>query len=785
MEQLIVAHTPLAPDQLLFRRLSGEEKMAGLFEFDVELISSESSIDLKSLLGQKITLELRAAPQAPRYLSGNVTRMTSCGREASGYRRYVYRATLRPSLWYLTQNRDFRIFQEKTVPDILMQVFGKFQFKVDNRLSYKYRTWDYCVQYQESDFDFVSRLMEHEGIYYYFTHQQNDHTLVLADASTAHEVLSGYASIPYLLSENGLAGNPDGISSWCVSDSITPSLYRLDDYDFRKPRAHLQEARQNPASFAQDKAEVFDWPGRYTDQEHGQFYARVRQQELEARHELMEGESNSQGIAPGHRFQLTQAPRIEDNRDYLVVSARYYIEIDNSSTNERYTSEQRTEFSVVPADVNWRPQRITPWPKTHGPQTAEVVGPKGESIWTDKYGRVKLNFRWDRYGNGDEGSSCWVRVSSAWAGWKYGGIQIPRTGEEVVVDFINGDPDRPIVTGRVYNENSMPPWDLPGDATKMGFMSRSKDGSADNANFLVMEDAAGRETFDMHAERDMNISVENDKNVQVDRDLKTCIGGTEERQVADNAKFSFDAKRDTTVADHENSTFNKGQTLNIKAGRDLTVHDGGENIKITGDQNILLKGNRNQTIENKETRLIKQGQDTKIDAGDKNLVIAKGNKVTELKAGNLTSIVHGDYVQTAKSIKINTVAGSIPLDGTDIYIHGAKVTVKSDYIEDVNDRGKVEVNNGFYFTTTNGGRFILNWGSFTTMTIGNSNDVKLGLDISCKANMALSYNAGLTVAYSDTMELFKKENVISLGSQVNADVDGGVRLIGYRLLNVL
>ncbi|WP_232092529.1 type VI secretion system Vgr family protein [Serratia ureilytica] len=709
MDRLIIAHTPLPAHQLLFRSLSGEERLAGLFEFDVELLSPDNRLDLKSLLGQKITLELRGNPMAPRYLNGNITRMTLSGREAGGNRYYIYRAVLRPTLWYLTQNRDFRIYQEKTVPDILTQVLGQYQVKIDNRLSYDYRIWGYCVQYQESDFDFISRLMEHEGIYYYFTHQQDGHTLVLADAPAAHQELAGYASIPYQLAEGGLVENKDNINSWSVSDAITPSLYSLDDYDFRKPRARLLEARQNPASFAQDKAEVFDWPGRYTDHAHGQFYVKVRQQEFEAQHEQMSGEGSSQGIAPGYRFQLIQAPRMEDNRAYLVVSARYFMQENSYASNDNDVGEQHTEFQVVPADINWRPARTTPWPKTHGPQTAEVVGPEGESIWTDKYGRVKLKFRWDRHGSGNETSSCWVRVSSAWAGWKYGGIQIPRVGEEVVVDFINGDPDRPIITGRVYNEDSMPPWDLPGDATKMGFMSRSKGGGVDNASFLFLEDSPGNESFDMHAERNMNMTVENDKNVNIDGSRFTRIGKTQDHQVIGNATFLFGSMRNTTVTGPETATFNSGQQVGIKAGRKFTIHDGGDNVNITGDQTILLKGNRHHTIENKQTQLIKQGQDTtieqygqstKIETGDKKLEITSGNQSTKLAGGNkslditgnLTSTVSGeetrsqnkltvttatDYVQKASKIKIATVDGEGP-SGSDIYIHGNKVTVKSD-----------------------------------------------------------------------------------------------------------
>ncbi|MFD1200032.1 type VI secretion system Vgr family protein [Brucella gallinifaecis] len=616
--------------------------------------------------------------------------------------------------------------------DILTEVFGQYQLQVENRLADSYRTWNYCVQFQESDFNFISRLMEHEGIYYYFTHQQSGHTLVLADAPGAHQELSGYANIPYLLPEGGLVGNIDSINSWCVSDSITPSLYSLDDYDFRKPRAHLLETRQNPASFAKDKAEVFDWPGHYTDQEHGQFYVKVRQQELEAQHEQMGGEGNSLGIAPGYRFQLTQAPRPEDNRAYLVISARYFMQAYSYATNDNNAGEQRTEFQVVPADFNWRPQRTTPWPKTHGPQTAEVVGPTGETIWTDKYGRVKLNFRWDRYGNGDETSSCWVRVSNAWAGWKYGGMQIPRIGEEVVVDFINGDPDRPIIIGRVYNEDSMPPWDLPGDATKMGFMSRSKDGGADNASFLFMEDAPGRESFDMHAERDMNISVEKNKDVKIDGNHTTHIGGTEDRQIT--------GRRNTIVTDHETSVFSKGQTVNI-----------------TGDQNILLNGNRIHTIENKETKLIKQGQDTVIEEGDKNLTLAKGNMSIKLEDGNLTSAISDDYDLKAKRIKIHTVEGDFPKDKysdvpADIYIHGNNVVTKSDHVKDINYESRIIKNHGSAYIKTYGTSNNINIGAFNTTNVSATNTINVGAEFRCNFSSSNSIMIGSTASIFSGMD---------------------------------
>ena len=356
------------------------------------------------------------------------------------------------------------------------------------------------------------------------------------------------------------------------------------------------------------------------------------------------------------------------------------------ASNDNDAGEQRTEFQVVPAGINWRPARTTPWPKTHGPQTAEVVGPEGESIWTDKYGRVKLKFRWDRHGNGNETSSCWVRVSSAWAGWKYGGIQIPRVGEEVVVDFINGDPDRPIITGRVYNEDSMPPWDLPGDATKMGFMSRSKGGGTDNASFLFLEDAPGNESFDMHAERNMNMTVENDKNVNIDGSRTTTIGRLQDDTVTGDATFLYKAKRTTTVNGLETANLNAHQTVNIKGGRDLTIIDGGDKIDITGNQSFKLDGAQTQDItqtqhvtvkgnqtlditEGQQTSTINKGQTVNITAGGQHTTITAGGQTTTVTAGGQTLTVEaggqttditGNVKETYKTISKRRLAVRSP-----------------------------------------------------------------------------------------------------------------------------
>lgn len=527
-------------DPLLFHTLTGEERLSEIYEFDVGLLCPKNTLDLKSQLGKSFTVTIDDNSAPARYLNGNITGMSLAGREESEDRYYLYHVTLRPTLWYLTQNQDCRIFQEQSVPEIILSLLNEYKIKVDNRLTYNYRLWGYCVQYQESDYDFICRLMEHEGIYFYFTHQADGHTLILADSPERHDALAGYSNIVYRLTEGGLTENDATIYQWNVSDIITPSLYSMDDYDFRKPRANLLENRRNPLSYAKEKSEIFDWPGCYTDQSHGQFYTRVRQQEFEANHEIIKGRASSLGLAPGYRFMLDNAPRLEDSREYMTIAARYFFKENSYASNDQDSAEHYTDFVVLPAATQWRPKRNTAWPKTHGPQTAEVVGPIGESIWTDNYGRVKLKFRWDRYSKGDETSSCWVRVSSNWAGWQYGGVQIPRIGEEVVVDFVNGDPDRPLITGRVYNEDNMPPWDLPANATRMGIMSRSKDGSIANANSLFMEDSPGIESFAMHAEKDMDVSVENDLNLLVEGASLTSVIG--------NVVETYSSNLSTTVA---------------------------------------------------------------------------------------------------------------------------------------------------------------------------------------------------------------------------------------------
>ncbi|QFQ09589.1 type VI secretion system Vgr family protein [Enterobacter sichuanensis] len=591
----------LPVEGLLFWKLSGREAMSESFALTLTLLGTDARIDRSKLLGQPVTVTIPTQNLlTSRYINGKVTRVAVSAVELSGTRYAVYQLTVEPDLWPMKRDRNLRIFQGQTVPQIVKTLLSEHQVNVEDKLTGSYRVWDYCVQYQESSLDFISRLMELEGIAYHFSHEADKHTLVLTDAATQHQPFSGYEVIPYHQTPSGGSTDEEGIGQWALEDSVTPGIYSLDDYDFRKPNAWLFQAQQNPASPKPGSIDVYDWPGRFVETGHAEFYARIRQERWQVEHQQIQATATAAGIAPGHTFTLTNAPFFSDNGDYLVTAAGYHFEENRYASGEGETIH-RTDFTVIPASVSYRPAQSTPWPRTYGPQTAKVVGPQGESIWTDKYGRVKVKFHWDRLAKGDDTSSCWVRVSSAWAGQGYGGVQIPRVGDEVVVDFINGDPDRPIITGRVYNDASMPPWALPAAATQMGFMSRTKDGSVDNANALRFEDKAGAEQVWLQAERNLDINVKNDESHATEKNRTQFVGENETLRVVKNQQagvkgdvicLTGNSRSDKVV---NNFIISAGNTLRLECGesaielaKDGSVNIIGNNFNFTAKQNAQI-----------------------------------------------------------------------------------------------------------------------------------------------------------------------------------------------------
>ncbi|MEB7585484.1 type VI secretion system tip protein VgrG [Serratia rubidaea] len=591
----VTATTPLA-HQLLFWSLSGREALSEPFVFDVELLSEQPRLDKTLLLGKPMTVSVPLPRTLEhRHLNGKITSVDIHSQTLSGTRYTVYRLRMESNLWPLLHDRNQRIFQNQTVPEIIKTLLDENDVIFESRLNASYRPWEYCVQYQESSFNFISRLMELEGIYYYFEHTADQHTLILVDDLVRHSAFPGYETIRYHSTPSGGITNEEGIGQWRVRHDATPGLYSLNDYDFRKPYAHLLQARQNPAAARPGSVDVYDWPGHYVESAQGEHYARIRQQVWQTAHQTQSGTATALGIAPGRAFNLYQAPFAGDNDEYLTTAAVYQLRENRYASGGNSDVQHSIDFTVIPKGVQFRAPPSARWPRTYGPQTARVVCPEGQSIWTDQYGRVKVQFHWDREAKGDDTSSCWVRVSSAWASQGFGGIQIPRVNDEVVVDFINGDPDRPIIIGRVYNQANMPPWALPANATQMGFYSRTKDGSSEQANALRFEDKPGQEEVFIRAQKDMNTRVINNRTTDVGGDHTESVSGNQQIDIRKNQEQSIHGNQTETIDGDQRQTTHGNQTETIDGNQTLAIHSN-QTQTIDGNQTVLVKQNQLETV---------------------------------------------------------------------------------------------------------------------------------------------------------------------------------------------
>ena len=491
MNRRVTIQTP-AGESLQFRQLVGREALSQLYAFDIDLLGSNNAIEPKALLGKVSTVAVETESGGVRYLSGIATRF---GLEQEDARHSFYRMRLRPWLWLATRRSDFRIFQGKSVPDILTDVLGSYGYPIEKKLTRgDYRQWDYCVQYHESDFSFIARLCELEGIYYHFRHEATQHVLVFADdIASSHSPLPGGEEVRYHPLEKSGMGQRERIYAWEIAEEVRAGHHYNDDYDFQKPKAELSHLRQMPPGHDHDNYENYEWPGGFVQHGDGETYARIRNEEQLSQRSRVTGRSNLRELATGHTLRLTGHPKADQNQQYLLLGVSYHLQ-ENLQASEgpdgTEGSVQRFAFDAQPTSYAWRPPRTTDKPRTRGPQTAMVVGPSGEEIWTDEYGRIKVQFHWDRIGKNNENSSCWVRVSTAWAGATFGMTSVPRIGMEVIVDFLNGDPDYPIVTGCVHNADTMPAWQLPEQKHLSGIRSRELGGG--RGNHIVLDDTQGK-----------------------------------------------------------------------------------------------------------------------------------------------------------------------------------------------------------------------------------------------------------------------------------------------------
>jgi len=624
--------TPLGDNKLLLRAFRGEERLSGLFEFRLEMVSEDNAIDFSSIVGKPVTVTLTLSNDTEHYLHGIVGRFIQ---EETNLRLTRYFAEIHPWLWLLTKTSDCRIFQNKSVPDILEAIFSELGFTdYRNDLKATYDPREYCVQYNETAFHFVSRLMEEEGIFYYFEHTSDKHTLVLGDDADAHQTCPGLESTPVRFRQSLMDHTQDFTITRClVEEQVVSGAYAHDDFNFETPSTDLKVESQSDTPTYR----VYEYPGGFTKTDAGEKRANLRLDAIEQRQKTIRGDGYARAFVAGHKFELKDHYRADVNKTYVLES------VSHAATQENYTNS----FTAFAVDIPFRPQLTTPKPRISGTQTAIVVGKAGEEIWTDKYGRVKVQFHWDQLGKNDENSSCWIRVDYGWAGKSWGGIFLPRIGQEVIVSYLEGDPDQPLITGAVYNSEQTVPYTLPTDQTKSTLKSNSSKGGG-GFNEIRFEDKKDSEELYFHAQKDQSIVVENDR-------TKSVLHN-ETNTIKQDRSTTIQEGNDTYVVSKGNRTYKVetgNETYEVKGTRDLT---------ITGDETHTNKGNFTQTISGNYE--LKVSGNLTIDVTG-SVTIKAGTSLTNKAGTSLTNEAQADITNkgqasnTVESSGITTIKGSL------------------------------------------------------------------------------------------------------------------------------
>jgi len=704
--RLIQIVTPLGEDVLLLQAFTGHEGVSRLFQFDLRMHSKNRSIAFDSIVGKKATIKIILDDGKERFINGLISSFSQGGTSTTFAH---YHATLVPWLWMLTRTSDCRIFQNISVPDIIQKIFKEYGFSdFKNKLYGSFEERDYCVQYRETDFNFVSRLMEEEGMFYFFEHEESKHTLVLANRPSEFKPSPLKPSARYESGE-GAGRTDDVVTEWSMVQEVRPGKYEIQDYNFEMPSLSLASSISGQD---QRKYEIYDYPGEYRSLDEGERLVGIRMQEEETPLLVITGAGTCRGFGSGYRFGLQDHYRRDLNKEYVLTTIHHSADQgDNYRSSEAEALdnfEYLNNFQCVPHTTAFRPLRVTPVPVMHGTQTAKVVGPSGEEIYTDKYGRVKVQFHWDREGKNDEQSSCWIRVSHPWAGKSWGGISIPRIGQEVVVDFLEGDPDQPIIVGRVYNAEQMPPWGLPGGKVVSGIKSNSTKGGG-GYNEMSFNDTKGTELITIHGQYDMAETIEHDERFKVGNDKTESIGHNETitigndrvETVMGHETLSVAKNRTRTVTQNEvvtvvltrthsvgineaitvgvnqevtvgamrvlsvgvNQNINIGNNLSESVGKNYSEQVGknyqesiGDNRSSTVGKNDKLEVGKNQDESVGENRSISVGKNDSLDVGKK-LLIQAGDQIT---------------LETGQSKIVMKKNGQIEISGMKIEIKGTQ-----------------------------------------------------------------------------------------------------------------
>ena len=596
-ERLIAVQTSVGEDYFLLTGFSGHEAVSQLFESDLELVSSDLAADQKRLVGANVTFSIRPQDGTRSFFNGFISHFIAA--EPAGRFGRSYRARIVLWLWFLTRASNSRIFQNMNVVDVAKKVFSDHGFNdFEFRLLRSYSPYEYKVQYRETDFDFVSRLLEHEGIFYFFHQEDGRHTAIFADAPFAFRPgqRENVSFVPEAAWEQ--------VHGWYHAYEFRPGRWTLSDYDFKKPRTDLTVSRptviDNPGM---KKFEFFDHSGKYFDKSAGDVLTRTRMEAEEATYHVVNGLGKVPSFRTGETFRLKDHPITEETgASYALLSVHHHAQDTSYFSKDGEPGNYSNSFVALPVETGFRPPRVTPCPLVHEPQTATITGPEGEEIYTDEYGRVKVQSRWDRYGKADENSSMFLRLAQSWAGNKWGAQILPRIGMEGVVEFLEGDPDRPIVTGCVNNADAMPPNKLPDDRTRSVFRTRSSPNSS-GFNEISFEDKAGSEQVFLRGERDEDIRIKhdarewigNERHLVVGKDQLEKVGGSKDLTILGNQNekvagtVSLAADGDLHQKIGQNSALKAGMHIAIEAGTSVILKAGSSFIQI-GPAGIKIVG---------------------------------------------------------------------------------------------------------------------------------------------------------------------------------------------------
>ena len=749
-------------DELLFAHLSAHEAVSEPFTLAITAVSKRADLDYDKLLGEHVTVRMQQHPdvsEEPRYFDGIVEQVTFTG-QAGRYFQYLIIA--RPWFWFLSLTQDCKVYQDKTVIQIIEEVLKDHPIAaIDDRTTTRFTPWVYCVQYRESDFNFLSRLMEQEGIAYYFTHHGGKHVMVLTDSVSGSQACPGCSALPLRYVDTARTAGREAAWDFTTSRRMQPGAAVIQDYDFTRSLVDLRQSRQEPGKHSLGDMEVFDYPGFYDKEGDGEQFVQAQMEEYACAAYQAGGTSDARALACGGLIKLAGSVRDSDNVEYLVLGTQIQVnQPPYESTGETLAAGYSCRFSVLDSSVPYRAPRKTPKPVVQGPQTALVVGPAGDEIYTDKYGRVKVQFHWDRYGKKSDTSSCWVRVSSPWAGKSFGFVQVPRIGQEVVVDFLEGDPDQPIITGRVYNAEQMPPWDLPANATQSGVLSRSSKGGAyGNANALRFEDKKGSEQVWLHAEKNQDIEVENDethwvghdRTKTVDHDETTHVKHDRTETVDNNETITIHGFRKEEVDKDETITIHQNRTETVDQNEKITIH-GNRTETVDGNETITIHGNRAEKVDGNETIGIDGNRSEKV--GGNETIGIDGDR-SEKVAGNETIGIDGD--------RSETVAGNetIGIDGDrSLKVAGdEQVAITGDQTTKISKGRKTEVTND------------------DLLKVGKNHVIDAGESITLKTG-----SASITMKKDGTITIKGKDITIQGSGKVNVKASSDVIIKGSKVL---